>query len=213
MHEQDLVTIIRETVQDAVHSPANLKLPDPELVSFYDLEKDRKIWVDISVDAMLLEYERMILRWNMEDKGKPKEERKPIWIYLFNYGGSLDVMWSFVDIIAASQTPVYTVNMGYCASAAAIIFVSGHKRFMMPLASVMIHKGSAQIAGDAQKVLDQADSYKKEIKKMRDFIASHTSIPARTLSSKQNNDWEIDSKYCLDHKVCDVVVESLDDII
>jgi ATP-dependent Clp protease protease subunit len=103
--------------------------------------------------------------------------------------------------------------MGYCASAAAIIFVSGHKRFMMPLSSVMIHKGSAQIAGDAQKVIDQADSYKKEIKKMRDFIADHTSIPSRTLSSKQNNDWEIDAEYCLEHKVCDVVVSTLDDII
>lgn len=162
---------------------------------------------------MILEYERLILRWNMEDKGKPALERKPIWIYLCNYGGSADMMWSFVDMIKASKTPVYTVNMGQCASAAGIIFIAGHKRFMMPRATLMIHKGAAQFAGDGQKILDQADSYKKDLKKMRDFVTAHTSIPQRTLSSKQNNDWEIDADYCLEHNVCDVIVTSLDDII
>lgn len=162
---------------------------------------------------MLLEYERMILRWNVEDKGKPSEERKPIWIYLFNYGGSTDVMWSFVDMIQVSKTPIYTVNMGQCASAAGIIFIAGHKRFMMPCATLMIHKGAAKFAGDGQKVLDQADSYKKELKRMRDFVTAHTDIPSRTLSSKQNNDWEIDAEYCLEHRVCDVIVSTLDDVI
>lgn len=212
MTEQELYQIVSEAVNGS-KSPANMKLPEPELITYYTLENERKIWIDLSVDAMLLEYERMILRWNMEDKGKDPSDRKPIWIYLFNYGGSLDIMWSFIDIISASKTPVYTVNMGCCASAAAIIFVSGHKRFMMPMASVMIHKGSAQIAGDGQKVIDQADSYKKELKKMRNFITDHTSIPSRTLSSKQNNDWEIDAEYCLEHGVCDVIVSSLDDVI
>ena len=146
MTEQDLYQIVSEAVNGS-KSPANMKLPEPELITYYTLENERKIWIDLSVDAMLLEYERMILRWNMEDKGKDPSDRKPIWIYLFNYGGSLDIMWSFIDIISTSKTPVYTVNMGCCASAAAIIFVSGHKRFMMPMASVMIHKGSAQIAG------------------------------------------------------------------
>lgn len=177
------------------------------------LEDQRKIWIDISVDAMILEYERLILRWNMQDKGIDPSQRKPIWIYLCNYGGSADMMWSFIDMIQTSRTPIYTVNMGQCASAAGIIFIAGHKRFMMPRATLMIHKGNALFAGDGQKILDQADSYKKDIKQMRDFITKYTTIPPRTLSSKQNNDWEIDAAYCLEHNVCDVIVSSLDDII
>lgn len=30
MTDQDLITIIHDAVQEAAHSPANLKLPDPE---------------------------------------------------------------------------------------------------------------------------------------------------------------------------------------
>ena len=194
-------------------SGANWKLPDPELVNLYCLSKERKIFIDLNVDATILEYERMILLWNMEDKGVPVEKRKPIWIYLMNYGGSLDMCYSFIDTIMASVTPVYTVNMGQCASAAGLIFMAGKQRFMMPNAVVMIHEGSGAIAGDAGKIMDQADSYKEQLKHMKDYIMSRTEIPLKLLNKKRSNDWEIPAKDCLEMKVCDKIIESLDDII
>jgi hypothetical protein len=48
---------------------------------------------------------------------------------------------------------------------------------------------------------------------MRDFILEHTEIPKTSMSKKRNNDWTLDSEYCLANKVCDVLVESFDDII
>lgn len=194
-------------------SGANYKLPDPEMVTWYRLSKDRKIWIDLNVDATIVEYERLILLWNMEDKGVPVENRKPIWIYLMNYGGSLDMCYSFIDTIMLSQTPVYTVNMGQCASAAGLIFMAGKKRFMMPNAVVMIHEGSGQLMGDAGKIMDQADSYKEQLKHMKDYIMSRTEIPLKLLNKKRSNDWEIQAKECLEMKVCDKIIESLDDVI
>ena len=122
-------------------------------------------------------------------------------------------MWSLIDTMLASVTPVYTVNMGQCMSAAALIFMAGHKRFMMPRAKVLIHQGYNKIEGEAQKVMDQTASYKKELKEMQDFILSRTSIPASSLSKKKNNDWELDAAYCLDHKVCDRLIQSLEEIL
>lgn len=90
-------------------------------------------------------------------------ERKPIWIYLHNYGGNFDLEWSLIDVITASKTPIYTVNMGVCASAAADIFIAGHKRFMLPNARVMIHQGSTSLCGDTQKVFDAIDDYKRQL--------------------------------------------------
>ena len=92
---------------------------------------------------------RMILRWNMEDAGTPPESRKPIWLYIESIGGNAIYMWTLIDAIFASVTPVYTVNMGLAASAAGLIFMAGSKRFMMPRAKVMIHEGSASFEGDA----------------------------------------------------------------
>lgn len=206
METEVLIPLLSEDV-------GNYKLPDPELVTYYTLEKQRRIWIDENIDFSLLEAERLILRWNIEDAGKPAEARRPIWLYIMNYGGDADVMWSFIDVIESSATPVHTVNMGVCASAAGIIFLSGHKRFMMPRSRIVIHEGSASFAGDSTKVFDAADSYKNSIKAMKEQILKKTGIPAKLLNKKRNNDWELDAAFCLAHGVCDAVVESMEEII
>ena len=156
---------------------------------------------------------RMIMRWNMEDGGLPEEERKPIWLYIESGGGNAVYMWTLIDAILSSVTPVYTVNMGLAASAAALIFMAGKIRFMMPRAKVMIHEGSASIEGDAGKVLDFSDAYKKDLQASRDYILERTQIPKRQLSKKRSNDWELDAAYCLEYKVCDKIVSGLNEIL
>ena len=91
--------------------------------------------------------------------------------------------------------------------------MAGKKRFMMPRAKVIIHEGSAQMAGDSTKVLDASDSYRKELKRMKDYILERTEIPKSTLMKKRNNDWELDADYCLENHVCDQVVHSLEEIL
>lgn len=188
-------------------------LPDPEMVNFYRHAKERKLWIDMEVGVNMLEFARMIMLWNMEDKNIAKDERKPIWLYVMNYGGSADMVNMFIDVMEASATPVYTVNIGVAASAGALFFIAGHKRFMMKNAKVIIHEGSAEFGGDAVKIIDQTESYKAMLKKTKEYILNHTNIPKRDLMKKRNNDWEIDAAYCIENGVADCLVESLDDII
>lgn len=204
---------IPELSQRIIDELAGHALPDSDLVSNWALEKERKVYFDIDVGADLLAIQRLILRWNMEDRGIPASERKPIWLYIFSYGGDIDYMWSALDTIKTSVTPIYTVNLGVAASAAALIFISGHKRFMMPSAKVTIHEGSAQLSGDAVKVMDQSESYKKQLKQMKMFVLDNTEIPRAQLMKKRNNDWELDAAYCMEHKVCEQIVSTMDDII
>ena len=188
-------------------------LPDPDEISYYVLEKERKIYLDYDVSADIMTLQRMILRWNMEDKLKKPEERRPIYIYIMSYGGDMDYMWSVIDTIEASVTPVYTVNLGTAGSAAALIFMSGHKRFAFPRSRVVIHEGSASMAGDSTKVLDASDSYRKAIKRMKQYIVSRTKIPPSTLNKKRNNDWELDAETCEKYGVCDFIVHSMEEVI
>lgn len=188
-------------------------LPVPDLVSYYVLENDRKLYLDTEVDNNVLNIQRMILRWNMEDADKPVEERKPIRLYIFSPGGDVDMMWSLIDTIEASETPVHTVNMGVAASAAGLIFLSGHKRFMLRRSRVVIHEGSARMSGDAVKVMDAGESYKKMLKQMKDYILSRTKITAAALNKQKCHDWELDADYCLEHGVCEAVVGSLKEVI
>jgi ATP-dependent Clp protease protease subunit len=201
----ELLQGVLETLPDQV-------LPAPDSISYYVLEKERIIYLDFDVSSEVLTIHRMIVRWNLEDKGKPAEERKPIKIYVMSYGGEVDSMWMLIDAIKASTTPIHTINCGVAASAAASIFISGHVRYMMPNAKVVIHEGSAQFAGDAVKVMDASDSYKKELKRMKDFILANTQINKTLLYKKRNNDWELDAAFCLENKVCDYVVSALEEV-
>lgn len=188
-------------------------LPTLDEVAQHALDKGRKLYLEDEIDVSTLAIGRRILLWNIEDEGKEAKDRAPIYLYIHCYGGDLDYMWGLIDIIEASQTPVYTIAVGKCASAAALIFIAGHRRFMLPRAHVVIHEGSASMSGDAVKVLDASDSYRKELKAMRKYVETHTRIPPKELNKKRNNDWEIDASYCLENGVCDVIASSLKEII
>lgn len=211
--QNDTIQDIANRVAETLYDPANVQLPGPELITFYAMKAERKYWLDFQVDMSAVELIKQIIVWNSEDKGIAKEVRKPIWIYLFNYGGDADCGWSLINAILTSDTPIYTVNIGVCASAAALIFMAGEKRFLMPGSSVMIHEGAAQFNGDSTKVLDASDSYKAMLKRMHEYILSRTEIPASTLNKKKNNDWELSAADCIKYRVADKVVESMSEII
>lgn len=60
--------------------------------------------------SSLIEIERKILQYNRIDKDTPVEQRKPIKLFIYSYGGELDAMFSFIDVVALSKTPVWTIN-------------------------------------------------------------------------------------------------------
>lgn len=56
---------------------ADIKLPDPDLVSYYENLKNRIIIVDYEIDETLLNtIGSQILEYNRQDKGIPVEQRK-----------------------------------------------------------------------------------------------------------------------------------------
>lgn len=48
----------------------NLQLPDPSLLQFYKNYENRILWIDDEITTMTLEYAKMIMQWNFEDKQK-----------------------------------------------------------------------------------------------------------------------------------------------
>lgn len=189
------------------------RLPQPDMLSYYIMEKSRILFIESEINGDTTTFLRMIYRWNMEDAGVPTEKRKPIRLFIMSPGGDLSYMWMMIDAISMSKTPVYTINIGCAASAASLIFMAGHKRFMTPNSEVIIHEGSAAFHGDAVKVMDASESYKQDLQRMKRYILDRTEIPSSTLSKKRNNDWTLDAETCLKYGVCHQVVTSIDDIV
>ena len=103
-------------------------LPSPEMMNFYVDEKDRIFFIDFEIDQSLIEIERKILQYNRIDKNIPIEQRKPIKLFIYSYGGELDAMFSFIDVVTLSKTPVWTINAGIAMSAALVMLLSGHEK-------------------------------------------------------------------------------------
>lgn len=169
----------------------NLQLPTPYLVQYYKDKKNRVIWINKDIDDDLFEEMKMIIQYNREDEeaGIPKEERKPIHIYLHSYRGSLDSAFAFVDIMNLSTTPLYCYNLNACMSAAALIFVNGHKRFAMPLSTLLFHSGSGSNGRSYEQVVAQTENYKHLMDMLKTNIMAHTKIDKKTLDRQMKKEW------------------------
>ena len=188
---------------------ANMQLPDPELRSYYaDLEQ-RAFWIDGEVTCFLLELVKHIIRWNCEDASLPVTARKPIRLFFFSPGGSLDVNYSLIDAIKLSKTPVIGINIGQCASAAAYIYLSCHKRYMMPHAYFIFHQGSGTISGTFDQIVSQVEDYQDQVEELSDFMLEHTKYSEEEVSTKIVGEWYVRKEEAIEKGVAHEVISDL----
>lgn len=199
--------------EEGMESVAPLQLADPDLVSYYILESERKLFLDKKIDISVMQMVRMILRYNMEDHDIPVEKRQPIMIYIMSPGGDSDCMWSLIDVIMASKTPVWTVNIGCCYSAASEIFLAGSKRLMFKHSKFMYHDGYAALKDNTRRLKSQLDTIMAELDISNRYLLARTTIPAEELVKHLDEDWTMDAEYCLKNGVCHHIVESIEDVI
>ena len=191
----------------------NLQLPSPELLTYYRNLEDRVIWIDYGVDEGILEVSKMIMRFNKEDKDIPVEQRKPIKLLLYSYGGDGQACFSLLDVIALSKTPVYTVNMGVAMSAGLLILLAGHQRFCLKTSTALAHSGSGGASGTFEQTEAQMKDYKRFVDTMRNYIIERTNIDTKTFNKHKNKEWYIYSEEQIQYGICHQIVEDIDDIL
>ena len=193
-------------------STANLQLPDPQLRDYYRDEENRIFWLNDQVENCAEDLIKMILRYNKEDKDKAVDERIPIKIFIDSPGGDVTFMWSIINMIEISKTPVWTINYCTAYSAAAEILASGHKRFSLPGSNVMIHLGSCAYSGDVANVESTKKYFDNLSKKTVDHLLKKTKIEPKMFKKKTLTDWFLDENDALENGIVDRVVESLDEL-
>lgn len=192
----------------------NLTLPSPELITFYRNLENRVLWLNSDVDEYWLEFSRKIIEWNREDKGLSPEQRKPIKLMFFSYGGSLDVNNALIDTIKLSTTPIYGVNVGQACSAGCFIYLACHKRFAFPNATFLIHQGEGNgFSGTYAQVVAAVMEYQRKVEELERYLRENTEIPDDILSENITTEWFLSADEALDYKVCDKIVTSLDEIL
>lgn len=191
----------------------NLQLPSPELLTYYRNLADRVIWIDYGVDETILEVSKLIMYFNKEDRDIPVEQRTPIKLLLYSYGGDGQACFSLLDVIALSKTPVYTINMGVAMSAGLLILLAGHKRFCLKNSTALAHSGSGGASGTYEQTEAQMKDYKRFVDTMRNYIIERTNIDTKTLNKYKSKEWYLYSEDQCKYGVVDKIIDDIDEII
>lgn len=191
---------------------AGLTLPSPYLLDYYrDLDK-RILNIDDEINDDDLAIARNIMRFNVEDKGLPVDQRVPIIIMINSPGGEMQCTWSIINAIRISKTPVYTVTYCTAMSAAALILASGHKRFAMPGSTILVHSGSCAYSGDVEKVESAKKYYDGFSKNINEYLAKVTKISPKELKRRGAVDWFMTAEEAQQNGVIDTIIDDFDQL-
>ena len=199
-----------DSIVVSIPERANTAIPDPSLLWYYEDLEDRVYQLVGEVDEGLLDFSRHVIRWNREDKGKPVEERKPIKLFFFSPGGSLDINYSVIDIIRLSKTPIIGINMGVCCSAAAYIYLACHKRYMLPHSYFVFHQGSSQMSGTYGEVVAIMTDYQNQIAELSSFMEERTTYTSEEITDNIVTEWFVREDEALEKGVCHEVIEDIE---
>ena len=194
-------------------STANLQLPSPSLRDFYRDEQDRIYWLDTEIGDSTLDLVKYIFRCNKEDEGKPIEERKRILVMIDSPGGSVEVLASIIGAIKISKTPVYTCCYCTAYSAAADLLACGHKRFALPMTSMMFHAGSACYQGSQNDINKAKKFYDSMGKRVSDEVNSRTKFDSKFLRKLKTDDMYMNEEEALELGVVDKIINNFDEIL
>ncbi len=196
---------------EGLDSIFSAKLPSPVLLNFYRDLDARMLWIDFDITDGLIEFEKYIIKWNKEDKGIDIADRKAIKVLIYSYGGDVDAIMSFIDVVKMSKTPVYTYNMGQALSAGALLFIAGKKRFAMPNSQILIHAGGVSgVNGGTNSVIDMVDNIKELQKTIELFIIENTQIDKKTYTKFAKKEWYINVQDGMKYGLIDEVISDID---
>ena len=189
---------------------ANHQLPDASLLQFYNDLENRVYWIDDEINTYSYDLIQYILKWNREDKDIPISERKPIRLIFCSPGGDLDVEEAIVSIINLSKTPIYGIAISCVASAASLIYLSCHKKYALPNAYWILHRGSCNISGTYDQVMAAMEDYALQVEKMMDFYQTHTKFTKAEIENNMGTDWYVRLDTALEKGMVDELVTDLE---
>lgn len=189
-----------------------LDLPTPAELNYWNLRKQRVFWIDFEIDDNYecIELAKEIIRLNIEEKDEKHPE--PIYIFIHSYGGDLEQAIFLCDLIESSSIPIVTIATGVAMSAGLLIFLSGARRYAFRHSKILIHSGSAALAGTMEQVDAAQAAYKKQMEQMKKYILEKTSIDESLYKKKQSKDWYISGESLIKLGIADKMVEKFADI-
>ena len=129
-----------------------------------------------------------------------------IHLYINSFGGHIFDAFSALDTVLASRIPVNTIIDGCAASAATLISICGHKRFIKPHAYVLIHQLSSAMWGKYSEFKDEVQNLDNFMQMLKKIYKTHTKLPMKQLEEILKHDLWFDAETALSYGLVDEIL-------
>lgn len=140
-----------------------------------------------------------------------KAEPAPLYLHINSGGGDLMAAMSAVDCIKRSYVPIYTVVDGRAASAASLMSVVGHKRFMTKHSYMLIHQLSSGVVGKYQDIEDEYTNCNLMMDDIVNIYKENSELTEKKIKKFLKRDKWWKSDMCLDYGLIDEVMDGVEE--
>lgn len=140
-----------------------------------------------------------------------EDQQLPITLYINSPGGEVQSGLALYDVMQAVSCPIHTVCLGMAASMAALLFIAGDQREMLPHSRVMIHDPliGGGIGGSALSVKARAD----DLMRIRDItaqvISQHTGMNLEEVFELTAKDTYFEAEEAIANGMADRIITRL----
>ena len=133
-------------------------------------------------------------------------------LYINSPGGSVDSGMALYDVMQAVSCPIRTVCVGLAASMAALLFMSGAERGMLPHSRLMIHDPLiVQTGGSALKLKAVSDDLMETRQIIARVIAEHSGKSMDEVLAKTASDSYFRAEEAIEFGLADQIITGLSD--
>ena len=139
------------------------------------------------------------------------DEHEPITIFFNSPGGEVQSGLAIYDVMQAVPCPIRTVCLGMAASMAALLFVAGDERLMLPHSRVMIHDPlvSGGVGGSALEIKTISDNLLRTRQITAEVIAKHTGHSLEEVLQKTSRDSWFEAPEAVEWGLADRIATTL----
>ena len=185
-------------IKESTHGYCLIPIQD-EMLSRREVELVGEVNAD-SVNALI----RQLRYLQRED---PEGQ---ITLYINSPGGGVDSGMALYDVMQAVSCPIRTVCVGLAASMAALLFVSGSRRDMLPHSRIMIHDPLiVQTGGSALKLNAVSDDLMETRRIIAGVIAEHSGKSMEEILARTATDSYFRAKEAVEFGLADHIITDL----
>ena len=178
-----------------------------------DTEKEKNhlyFYADVTQDSCLdlnrkiNELNKELLKFSIEYDCPPPS----IFLHINSMGGDLLASFSVIDTIKNSRIPIVSIIEGNAASAATMISMVCHKRYITEHSFMLIHQLSSSCSGKFNEIQDDFQNDTKFMEMLYKLYKQHTTMPDKKIKSVLMRDIWWSSEECMENGLVDGLWDS-----